>query len=322
MSETHTPTSPGRDFARTSATTAPTVEDLYPTRRGGPVQVLPRRDPVLHGGSSALGPLGVAALAHYEREGYLVLPGLLEQSEVDPMLAALARWRSEPLGGAEDGVIREKRSGEERSLFALHERTDALGALARHPALVAIARQILGDDVYVHQSRLNLKPALRGAGFSWHSDFETWHAEDGMPRMRALSASVLLTPNETWNGPLMLLPGSHQHFVTSPSSTPPDHYRASLVEQEIGTPSDGVLAELFARVGRLEVATGAPGTVVFFDCNILHASTDNLSPLARTNVFLCYNAVANALVAPFGAAAPRPSFLASRDFTPLTPRAD
>jgi hypothetical protein len=47
--------------------------------------------------------------------------------------------------------------------------------------VVGPARQLLGSDVYVHQSRVNFKPGFNGQDFYWHSDFETWHAEDGMP---------------------------------------------------------------------------------------------------------------------------------------------
>src|SRR3546814_10756649 len=46
-------------------------------------------------------------------------------------------------------------------------------------------------------SRLNYKPGFKGKEFYWHSDFETWHVEDGMPQMRALSMSILLAENRS-----------------------------------------------------------------------------------------------------------------------------
>lgn len=61
------------------------------------------------------------------------------------------------------------------------------------PTPARAGRQILGSEVYIHQSRVNYKPGYGGTGFYWHSDFETWHSEDGMPRMRALSVSIALT---------------------------------------------------------------------------------------------------------------------------------
>lgn len=63
------------------------------------------------------------------------------------------------------------------------------------PRLLDIAQFLLDDEVYIHQSRLNYKPGFRGKEFYWHSDFETWHVEDGMPRLRALSISITLTEN-------------------------------------------------------------------------------------------------------------------------------
>src|SRR3546814_3412493 len=53
-----------------------------------------------------------------------------------------------------------------------------------------------------------------------------------MPRMRALSMSVLLAENTPHNGPLMLIPGSHQTYLTCVGETPDDHYLSSLKRQE------------------------------------------------------------------------------------------
>ena len=88
-----------------------------------------------------------------------------------------------------------------------------------------MAEQLLGSRVYVHQSRINYKSGFDGKEFYWHSDFETWHAEDGLPRMRAVSASIALSDNTPLNGPLMLIPGSHRHFVACIGETPDDHYK-------------------------------------------------------------------------------------------------
>lgn len=67
--------------------------------------------------------------------------------------------------------------------------------------------------MYVHQSRINFTSGFGGAEFDRHSDFETWHARDGMPRPRAVGISLVLTENYAFNGPLMVMPGSHETFV-------------------------------------------------------------------------------------------------------------
>ncbi|WP_209426421.1 phytanoyl-CoA dioxygenase family protein [Pararhodobacter sp. SW119] len=56
-----------------------------------------------------------------------------------------------------------------------------------------------------------------------------------------------------------------------------------------------------------------PGTLIFFDCNTMHASNSNITPFPRSNAFFVFNAISNALQDPFAAAAPHPPHLALRD---------
>jgi ectoine hydroxylase len=60
--------------------------------------------------------------------------------------------------------------------------------------------------------------------------------------------------------------------------------------------------------------------VVIFDCNVMHGSNGNITPFPRANAFLVYNALSNRLVTPFGAKAPRPPFIADREFRALPSR--
>src|SRR5690606_5167561 len=128
--------------------------------------------------------------------------------------------------------------------------------------------------------------------FYWHSDFETWHVEDGMPSMRALSMSIALTENYSTNGPLLLIPGSHRKFVACEGETPEQHFKSSLKKQDYGVPDAKNLADLVKANGIVEVR-GKPGSVCLFDCNILHGSNSNISPFPRSNVFFVYNAMSN-----------------------------
>ena len=95
---------------------------------------------------------------------------------------------------------------EVRSVFAIHDNNKPFMQLAAHPRLTAITNYLIGTETYIHQSRISFKPGFTGKEFYWHSDFETWHVEDGMPRMRALSCSIALEDNFHFNGPLMVVP--------------------------------------------------------------------------------------------------------------------
>ncbi len=138
-----------------------------------------------------------------------------------------------------------------------------------------------------------------------------------MPVPRAVSCSISLTENYAYNGCLMIMPGSHRTFVSCVGETPKDHYRASLKEQEIGTPPDPDSLTVLSDRHGIAMLTGTAGSATFFDSNCMHGSSDNISPYPRSNIFVVFNSVDNACVAPFSAPEPRPEFIGARDFTPV-----
>ena len=291
-----------------------TLQSPYPTRATAEPAVLPRTDPVVWGDGTD-GPLTPEQVRAYERDGFLPFDALVQPAD----LVDLEREIADLIAAADrddERFILEKGSDTVRSIFQVHKLSQLLADLAGDPRLAGPARQILGSDVYLHQSRLNLKPGFRGKEFYWHSDFETWHAEDGMPHMRAVSLSLSLTRNEPWNGSLLVIPGSHKRFVGCAGETPENHYRSSLRAQEYGVPSDEALTQLFEE-GGIETITGPPGSAVYFDCNVMHGSNGNITPLPRSNVFFVYNSVENGLVEPFAAPAPRPDFIGARTIEAL-----
>jgi ectoine hydroxylase len=292
-----------------------TMNDHYPTRVSSEPQFIKRVDPVVWGGPED-GPLSAEQLEQFERNGCLIVEGVFSAQEVDEFNTRLDELSRDPRVRDDEGTITEPESNEVRSVFDVHKGDPVFKPAAEDPRVADIARQILDSQVYIHQSRINFKPGFAGKEFWWHSDFETWHAEDGMPRMRALSASITLTDNYDVNGPLMIVAGSQNTFVTTVGETPEDHYKASLKRQQIGVPDEESLERLINR-GEILTMTGKAGSVVFFDCNVMHASSGNITPFPRSNIFLVYNSVENTLEEPFAASKPRPEFLANRDVTPL-----
>lgn len=292
--------------------------DLYPSRIEDTPRLLPRQDPVVWGGPE--GPLDATQLDLYERNGFLQFESLFTADELHASHEELRRLSRDPNMRAREETITEPNSGEVRSVFAIHELSPIVRRLCQDARVVNIARQLLGSEVYFHQTRINYKPGFGGNGFYWHSDFETWHVEDGMPRMRAVSCSISLTENTDYNGPLLLIPGSHQNFLSCVGETPDDHYKQSLKNQEIGVPDDATLQRMFDE-GGIFTARGGVGSVTFFECNTMHGSNSNITPLPRSNVFVVFNSVENTVVDPFCGLKPRPQFIANRtDFRPVRPQ--
>jgi ectoine hydroxylase len=289
-----------------------TTQDIYRSRVCEEWEIAEREDPAAHGDSD--GPLGRDEVESFAAEGFLFKERVFAGAEVRALCHEVDRICRHARDS--DGVIREPGSDVVRSVFRVHRDAVVRARVCLDPRIVAPVRQLLGSDVYIHQSRVNFKPAFDGKEFFWHSDFETWHIEDGMPRMRAVSVAINLTETNEFNGPLMVIPKSHLKYVRCAGATPADHYKESLRKQEYGVPSREAL-EALVRDGGIHAPKGPPGSALFFDCNAMHGSGGNLSPFPRAGLFIVYNSVENALTEPFGGLPPRPDFLAEREVEPV-----
>ncbi|MAT50739.1 MAG: phytanoyl-CoA dioxygenase [Porticoccaceae bacterium] len=293
------------------------MTDLYPSRNGSAETILPRHDPVVYPDPFPDSPYGLtdSQLESYEEDGFIILPNYVPEL-VEPLLAEKDRLARE-LDGQEE-LYTEPDSDELRTLFKPFAFSELIDRVSRDPRILHPVQQLLGSRAYLMQSRINVKPAFKGKAFPWHSDFETWHVEDGMPRMRALTAWIMLTENHPDNGPLMVMPGSHKHYISCTGRTGAENYRTSLKKQVLGVPSKETMKEV-AQTHPVAGIYGKPGTLVIHECNLLHGSEDNSSPDPRTVLMFVYNSIENRPVSPYGGQKPRPHYLASRDTSPLKP---
>lgn len=296
-------------------------DEIYPTRVKQPIAPIKRRESIVHCQQAcrSQGPLTAQQVQQYERDGFLTIKSFLSSEQVKQFRQDLVSYGADEQLLQSAATITEAGTNQIRSIFDVHKWSTRFDELTREPRLLAIVQQLLGNGVYIHQSRINFKPAFHGKGFNWHSDFETWHAEDGMPQMRALSCSIALSDNNPFNGPLMLIPGSHRYFIPCVGQTPENNYQCSLQKQQVGTPSEQHLTAMADKNG-IVAPTGPAGSLILFECNTLHASNANMSPWPRSNLFFVYNSIENQLTRPFCGTSARPEFLGNReDIQELTP---
>lgn len=294
------------------------LNNPYLTRTSSSAAIVARQDPVVYA-EPPVQQLSERQRQSYQNQGFLQIDNLFNSDEVNLLLNHLQDMRHDYAQQSRPEAITERSSQQVRSIFNVHRLSEIFASLVRDERVLNVARELLGSEVYVHQSRINYKPGLHGKEFYWHSDFETWHSEDGMPSMRALSCSILLTDNDEHNGPLLVIPGSHQHYVSCQGETPDEHYKKSLKKQEYGVP-DAMLLQYLADIGGIHSCTGKAGSVIFFDCNLMHGSNSNITPYSRSNAFFVYNSIHNQLQQPLAGLTPRPEFVATREgIAPLQP---
>jgi len=243
----------------------------------------------------------------FQRTGALFFPGLFSRQEV----AVLQRAAEETASRPGPNVTPEMATDSVRMVHGSHREHDVFANLCRHPRLVGPAEQLLGEGIYVHQSRLNYNAGMGSGGFDWHQDFATWHTVDGLPEPRALMMTVFLDDVTPANGPLLYIPGSHRHGVIDDFEPVRDRNGNVLMR----------LAERRLRVlvedGGIAAGLGPAGSALIMHCNVVHGSTPNISPNRRALYYVNVNAVSNRQ-----RTFKRAEYHAGTDFTPLQPVAD
>src|SRR5699024_11107660 len=148
--------------------TATMTDDLYRTRLTEAMEPFAREHPTVWG-SADDGPFDADALRDHDQRGFTILPDFIEPEEVKTYQAELNRRSAERwlCGGGRAGT--EKAAGEVRSFFAVQQISEPIDQLSRDPRLLDRARQLLGSEVYLHQTRINYMPGFKGSGFYWHS---------------------------------------------------------------------------------------------------------------------------------------------------------
>ncbi|ARP96767.1 phytanoyl-CoA dioxygenase family protein [Bordetella genomosp. 13] len=250
--------------------------------------------------------LSNAQLEQFERDGYLFFPALFSPEEIAKLVEEVPRLYAQD----RPENVREKHSGAVRTNFAAHMYSAPFARLARHPRMVRPVEQLFGEQVYMHQFKINGKNAFDGDVWQWHQDYGTWLNDDLMPTPRAMNVAIFLDEVNEHNGPLMFIPGSHKlgvleagHDLTTTSyplwTINNDNIRA-LVEKAGG------------RNGGIVTPKGPAGSMLLFHSCLVHASSSNLSPWNRVSVYLSLCAISNHI-----RRHKRVEWIAHRDFAPI-----
>ena len=240
-------------------------------------------------------------LEQFDRDGYLFFPGQFSAEETRVLTEAVPGLYAR----REAYNVREKGSDAVRTNFAAHLISAPFARLARHPRMVEPVQQVFGEDVYMHQFKINGKQAFDGDVWQWHQDYGTWMNDDQMPAARAMNVAIFLDEVNEFNGPLMFIPGSHKQGVLDAA------HDTSTTSYPLWVITNDTIKTLVEH-GGIVAPKGPAGSMILFHGCLVHASTSNLSPWNRVSVYLSLCAVSNHI-----RRFKRPGYIAHRDFSPI-----
>lgn len=210
----------------------------------------------------------------YNKNGYLVLERHLPDDILTSIRAEIARFEEEARGmsASNDRLDLEdshtKDNPRLRRIKLPHKISEMMRELMYSDHILAPARDLIGPNLRLHTSKLNMKSAGYGAAVEWHQDYAFYpHTNDDI-----LAIGVIIDDMASENGPLMVYPGSHKGPVY-------DHhvdgtFAGAFNPVDVGlNPADAV--ELSGPAGSISIHHG----------RIVHGSALNTSARARRILF-------------------------------------
>ena len=153
-----------------------------------------------------------AQVDFYAEHGYLMIPEALNAAEVaelrahvDEIVAGAAKVTAHTdIYDLEDGHTAAH--PRVRRIKTPHKHFDYFKRLVRHPGITATLAALLGPNIRLHGSKLNMKSAGYGAPVEWHQDWAFYpHTNDDV-----LATGILLDDCSEENGPMLVIPGSQR----------------------------------------------------------------------------------------------------------------
>lgn len=218
--------------------------------------------------------LSETQIASYQESGYLLLENHLPGDVVDSIRMEIARFEDESrqmTASNERLELEEGHTSEEprvRRIRLPHTISDVVRELMYSDHILAPARDLIGPDIRLHTTKLNMKSAGNGAAIEWHQDYAFYpHTNDDI-----LAIGVIIDDMEDENGPLMVYPGSHKGAVY-------DHhvdgvFAGAFIPSDVGLHADDAIA-----------LKGCAGSLSIHHGRIAHGSAQNTSSRSRRILF-------------------------------------
>ena len=213
-------------------------------------------------------------VAFYQETGYLIVENRIPDETISAIRSEIARFEAEAaeLTASNDRLDLEKSHSPEnprlRRIKLPHKISEVMGTLLRSDHILAPVRDLIGPDLRLHTSKLNMKSAGYGAAIEWHQDFAFYpHPNDDI-----LAVGVLIDDMASENGPLMVFPGSHKGPIH-------DHHAEGVFVGGMDLAAAGL------DLAQAVQLNGPAGSISIHHGRIVHGSATNTSDRDRRLLF-------------------------------------
>ncbi|HEU0171705.1 MAG TPA: phytanoyl-CoA dioxygenase family protein [Acidimicrobiales bacterium] len=153
--------------------------------------------------------LSAAQVAHFDAQGYVVLPSLVDDETLARVRAETDRFEDEVaafLESVDGGRIAIAEAGAITFTTHLVARSEVLRALSLHPTIAGICADLVGRDVNLYWDQAVYKKPEKPRRFPWHQDNGYAFVEP----QQYLTVWLALTDATLANGCPMVAPGFHR----------------------------------------------------------------------------------------------------------------
>ena len=213
-------------------------------------------------------------VAFYREQGYLVLENRVPDDIVSAVHAEIARFEDEARGmsASNDRLdLEDSHTPDEpriRRIKLPHKISTVVNDLLRSDHILAPVRDLIGPDLRLHTTKLNMKSAGYGAAVEWHQDFAFYpHTNDDV-----LAVGVILDDMAAENGPLMVFPGTHRGPIYN-------HHAEDVFVGAMDLAACGLDTKDAAML------TGPAGSISIHHGRVVHGSALNTSSRDRRMMF-------------------------------------
>ncbi|WP_099826967.1 phytanoyl-CoA dioxygenase family protein [Oceaniglobus indicus] len=156
--------------------------------------------------------LSAEQAAFYNENGYLVLENRIPIDIIQGLRDEIAKYIESARGLTRSNAeidLEDTHTPEAprvRRIKLPHTHNALMRDLMFSDHVLAPVRDLIGPDLRLHTTKLNMKSAGYGAAVEWHQDFAFYpHTNDDV-----LAVAVIIDDMEDENGPLQVFPGSHR----------------------------------------------------------------------------------------------------------------